>query len=237
MPVLVLQPGDHRAERVDWVMHRAPVDAGVQVVIGAGHLDLDVGQPTQRIDDGRCVLAQDARIGYHRHIGGQQVRVLTDERLQAGAAGLLLALEDALDVDRRRACRLLERFHCLDVNIQLPLVVRRPPAEDVIADDGGLKRRGIPQFQRIGRLHVVVSVDEECGGLRPGSQPLGVDDRVTRRGHYLRLGEPCQQQFVPQPHRRALDVRLVRRLRADAGDAQELLQFCQKPILICPCVL
>ena len=40
-------------------------------------------------------------VGRQDEVRGQQVRVLADERLQAGAADLLLALEHELDVDRQ----------------------------------------------------------------------------------------------------------------------------------------
>jgi len=205
-------------------------------VVGACYLDFDVGQPAQRIDDGGHLLAQDVRIRDHGHVCGQKVCVLANKRFQVGTAALFLALKDALDVDGRRARRLLERFYCFYVNVQLSFIVRRATGKDVVAHDGRLEWRGVPFFQRVGGLHVIVPVDEDRGSVVSGRQPLGVNHGVAWCGHNVHFGKPGDQQPIPQPRRRIADVRLVFRLRADAGDAQEFFQFCLELGLICPYV-
>src|SRR5207302_9989967 len=90
-----------------------------------------------------------------------------------------LPLGDHDDVDRKflaggKVC--LERFH---VQEQLPFVVNGSAREDLAVSHGRLERRRRPQLERLGRLHVVVAVDEN-GGRALRLSPFADDDRMSR---------------------------------------------------------
>ena len=94
------------------------------------------------------------------------------------AAGLLLAFEQELHVDRQFAGGLQQAFDGLDLDVDLALVVAGAAGVDVVAADLGLEGRRVPLVQRIGRLHVVVAVEEDRG-LAGRAEPLGVDQRIA----------------------------------------------------------
>ena len=232
----VVQPGDHGAERVDWVVHRAAIAAGMEIAGRAGHLDLQVRDTAQAIDDGGGLFVDDLPVRDDGDVGRQQLFVLLDERSQAGAPALFFSLKEAPDIDRGGAERLIERLDCGDVGIELALVVRGAAAKEVVSDPGRLKGGRAPEIQRVGRLHVIVAIDQDGGPARMGL-PFGMDDRVTGRGHHLRAGESGREQLIAQPAGRSLHVGLVFCLRADAGDAEKLFQFGQSLGRVCACVI
>jgi len=203
-------------------------------VIGPGELNLQVSQATETIDDRRNALGDEACVRDKRHVRAQQLSMVPDERLEARAPALLLALKDALQVDGRRALRLGPGLHRLDVGVELSLVVRCPPCEDVVADDRRLEGRALPEFQRIRGLDIVVTVDQDRGSGWVGPGQLCEDDRMAGGEHHLRPLESGFFQSVPKPVGCRPNVVLVPGLRADAGDAQEIRQFCQEPVLVRP---
>ena len=237
MARLVLELGQHRAQGVERVVYGAAINARVQILARTGHLHLDVGHAPQGVDDGRRVFAQDVRVRDHGHVGGQPSGVLPDKGGQVRAADLLLALDDALEVDRRGAGRPLKGLDRLDVDVGLALVVRGAPGEQVIAGHRRLKGRRLPLLQRVGWLDIIVAVDQDRRRLRAGRQPLGHDHRMSRGGDHLGLLKAGGLQFGAQPVCSALHVGLVRGLGADAGYAQELLQFGEGLLPVALCVV
>jgi hypothetical protein len=79
---------------------------------------------------------------------------------------------------------------------------------------------GLPQVERVHRLHVVMAVDEKRWLVRACAQPFGVDDRMPGRGHDLRALHSHRPQVIGQPLRRAGDIALVLGLGADTGNGQ-----------------
>src|SRR5689334_25204956 len=78
------------------------------------------------------------------------------------------------------------RLESLDMEIELSFVVDRSAREEFSAANGRLKRRTLPQVEWLGRLHVVVPIDQHrLGPWR--AAPFADDDRVTRRRMDLRL--------------------------------------------------
>ena len=71
----------------------------------------------------------------------------------------------------RLAGGLQQPFDGLDLDVDLALVVAGAARVDVVAAHFGLERRRLPLVQRIGRLHVVVAVEED-GRLAGRAQPL-----------------------------------------------------------------
>jgi len=84
-----------------------------------------------------------------------------DERRQVGRAGLLLAFYDDLDVGRQAAIGLQQGFHGLDMGEDLALVVRDAPRVQPAVAQRRLKWGRVPFADRIGRLHVIMPVDQD----------------------------------------------------------------------------
>ena len=143
------------------------------------------------------------------------------------AAGLLFAFEQELHVDRQLAGGLQQALHGLDLDVDLALVVAGAARENVVAADLRLEGRRFPLVQRIGRLHVVVAVEQD-GGLARRAQPFRIDQRIAFAFDQLGGGHPRRAQFVQGEFGGAPDIGLVFRERADARNAQEGLQPLQK---------
>jgi hypothetical protein len=77
-------------------------------------------------------------------------------------AGLLLAVTGEAHVDRQLSGdgQLARRGQ---EHVELTLVVGDPASVDVLAPDLGLKRRRLPQVQRVLGLHVEMAVAEHRG--------------------------------------------------------------------------
>src|ERR1019366_2886949 len=169
----------------------------------------------------------------HHGVGLEARRLGLDVGFDVLAAGLLLAFEKELHVHGQLAGGLQQAFHGLHLNIDLPFVVAGTAAVDVVAADFGLERRRFPLVERIGRLHVVVAIEED-GGLVGGAEPLGVDQRVAVARVFDQLGggHAGGQQIVQCELGGAPDVGLVFRQRADGGNAEEGLQALQEFALV-----
>jgi hypothetical protein len=109
------------------------------------------------------------------------------------------------------------------VQEELSLVVHGAAREDLPVAHRRLEGRRRPELERLGRLHVVVAVDED--GLRAGRPaPFTEHDRVPRRLEDLRR-QARGPHVRRQPLRRARHVGLVLGARADARDAEEREQL------------
>ena len=75
------------------------------------------------------------------------------------ATRLLLAVAAEANVDRQLA-RARQLARGAEKHEELPLVVDRAAAIEILAADLGLERIGVPQLERVGRLHVEVAVAE-----------------------------------------------------------------------------
>ncbi len=107
--------------------------------------------------------------------------------------------------------------------MQLTLVVRRAATDDAPVTHERLERRGLPELDRVDRLHVVVAVDQDRRRARR-VEPVGVDDRMAGRARRLGVLEPDAGQLRGDPVRGADHVRRVLRQRGDRRDPQELEQ-------------
>ena len=99
---------------------------------------------------------------------------------QVLAADLLFALDHELELQRQLAGGLDPGLGAFDVREHLPLVVGRAAGVEVAVADRRLEGRRDPLVERIGRLHVVVAVDQHR--RRAGHRRrLGIDDRMAGR--------------------------------------------------------
>jgi hypothetical protein len=153
----------------------------------------------------------------------QAVGMGLQELREARAAHLLLALDEEGDPQRELRVLLQQLRDRRDVRHQRPLVVGGAAPVDPVADDRRLEGRRLPEGQRVGRLHVVVAVDDD---VRPGrvAAPAREDDRVDVGLHDLDL-EAHGAQEVRDELLGALHPLLELRVGRDAGEADEFLQF------------
>ena len=133
----------------------------------------------------------------------QPVAPLLQQRGEVRRAGLLLALDDQLEVDGRAGApgRGEVCSHAERVEEDLALVVGGAARVQPVAVDGGLERRVLPEVERRDRLHVVVAVDER--GRRAGvvAGPLGEDGRQAGGLPHLDGGEAGAAQGLREAGR------------------------------------
>src|SRR6266542_4531667 len=96
---------------------------------------------------------------------------------------------------------------------------------------GGLEGRRGPLVERLGGLHIVVRIDQDCR-LRSCMQPVAIDQRMAGGRDAFAVLEADAPQLRGHEGGGALDVRLVLRQRADAGNTQQLLELFQKALLV-----
>ena len=221
----IVEAGDHRAEGVARVGDRAAVMAGMQVLVGAGDGDFQVGEATHAAVDGRDLLGDHRGVGDEDDIGLQEVLMLLRPGGEGGASDFFLTLEDELHVMPQQA--LLEQvLEGLQVHEQLTFIVVRATGVDglfaggrILGEDG-LEGAGAPLVERLRRLDVVVSIDEHRllgTGHGLGAEDDGVAGGLIDGGL---VGSGGSKQFR-QPAGAAVHVGLVFGFCADGGDAQE----------------
>ena len=226
--IFIMQLGDDAREHIDRVRHRAAIHAAVQIARRTMHRDFHVDQPAQSRRNRRRLDVPHARVGHDANIRRQARLRLMHERLEALAARLLFAFDHQRDRAGRTARDRMPRTQRLDDSHDLPLVVNRTAGDHTLAarsiNDRGFERRARPQFDRIGGLHVVVTVVKNArpfGGVRPHSRMMrhhhGLSDGFRRLG-----GESDRAQFSNEPVRASTRLFVERRISAHARNAKKV---------------
>ncbi len=143
---------------------------------------------------------------------------------QADAANFFFAFDQDLNVDGKFAAQLMERFERLQVDMNLALVVGGAAAKDISVANFRLESGRGPELQRLGRLDVVVSV-EENGGFARSFEGFGIDEGVKTGGNDFDGFEARVAQTVGDPFGSAVDIRFMFALGADRGDAEKFAKF------------
>ena len=183
-----------------------------------------VDQPAQTGADGGGFGHVHGGVGYQRGIGCKPLGVRGDELRDGLSAHFLLALDEELDIHGKLSVGLPQALQRLDVRQHLALVVGGPASVDLPAHDSGIKRVGVPFVDRVDRLHVVVSVEQDRR-LAGRMAPFPIDERVPPAFNDLDGVESALNQLALRIVRRPANVRTVLRKRADAGDSQEAEEF------------
>jgi len=159
----------------------------MHIFVGSGDLDLYIGQAAHTAVDGRHILVNHGRVGHQDEVTGQQLLMICRPVSQGRGTDFFLALDEKLEVAGQSTLA-QQVFHGLDVEEGLPLVVVGPPSVNSPVPDLRFKGRGFPQVERIGRLHIVVPVNQSCRQV--GVHPfLGKHHRVALRG--VNFGRIC----------------------------------------------
>ena len=143
-----------------------------------------------------------------------------EERAERRASGLLLALEQTDDVDRRAVARPEPRVERCDVCEQLALVVGSAAADEAVADSSRPERGRDPRAERIRRLNVVVPIDEDRRRVSAPAPPRN-HDRVAGRRYGGCVRETDAAEGRREPVGARADVASMRRLCTDARELDE----------------
>ena len=125
------------------------------------------------------------------------------------------------------------RLDRLEVHVDLALVVHRAARVELAVAQHRLERRRGPQLERLGRLHVVVAV-EQRGGLcraRPATRrrPPGARRSAPPRRASCRVLRRCSRDSARRSARMSA---LCSGLGADARDAQRGLQVVDEAVAV-----
>ena len=115
------------------------------------------------------------------------------------------------------------RLDGLQMREHLALVVGGAAGVEVAVADGRLERGREPRLERLGRLDVVMAVDQDRR-LAGCTQPLGIDDRVLLGFDQLGL-EAHGRQVVADQGRGPARVGVVVGLGADARNPDQGLEL------------
>ena len=157
---VVVQAGDHAAQRHQRVGDEAAPHAGVDGVGEGADLDVEADEAAQAGGEGGHADVPVAAVGDHDDVGPELVEVLLQERRQAVGADLLLALDEHHDVDRQ-----VVAVHAqgAEVGGDAGLVVGGAAGVEPPVALGRLERRGVPVGVVVLGLHVVVGVEQDVG--------------------------------------------------------------------------
>src|SRR5690606_15382079 len=146
----------------------------------------------------------------------------TDERSEVDRTALFLTLNEKLQVYGQRPLCLQVGLGCLDVHEELPLVVARAAAVKLAVATARLEWRRHPFVERIGRLYVVMPVNEH-GRERLIDDVFAIYDRMAARIHRLDTPDANATHVFDEPVRRTPYVVAVGRIGADRRDAKKIL--------------
>ena len=224
--LVVVQTIEDRGEHMDRVACRAAEHARMKVAIGGRDGDLLAHEAAQHRGDGGGVAVPHARIAHEREITGEFVLVGLEEGMQRWGARFLLALQQDRDRDRQAAGLVDPGARRLDERHELALVVGCAARDDnlraiLAGDHGRVEGVTFPQVQRIDRLHVVVTVEQN---VRAALCPvLAVTDDHGVPGCVAYLGSDAERvQLGREPIGGGAAITLEGRIGGDALDLQKV---------------
>lgn len=163
----IVHLGDHPSQFVGGVGHSSTEESGVKISIGPCHFYFHVAQSAQAYRNGGCIAVDDAGIGDEYDIALEHISVVSYKWFEVFGAYFFFAFDDALDIAGQFTGG-IHSFQHLDVHVDLALVVAGSAGEDgslgmdVRRFDHGFEGWTVPKVERIGGLHVIVTVDEYC---------------------------------------------------------------------------
>ena len=215
----------HLCEQFDQAENRvgsgAAVEAGVKIASGSAGFDFHINQSAQADVERGQIGGVHFGIGDERYIGFELRGVLGDIFSDGDAADFLFAFDEEFDIDRQGAVDGTQGFDCLDVGVYLAFVIGRTACVEVAIALGGFEGRRFPEFQRIGRLNVEVSV-AEYGRLAGRVEPICVDQGWRSVSMSSMFSRPAALSS-PRRIRRRMSVFRVFGKSGNAGNAEEFL--------------
>src|SRR5215213_5901683 len=131
----------------------------MQIRFGSSDIDLKICQTAQTIGDRWLVNTHHARIRIERNIRLKLIRVLTEERFKIFRSDLFLTFKQELEIDGKFSGALHQGFNSGECSDHLSLHIGRTAPVEQVTLNAWLKRTGVPQFERIGWLDIIVSIN------------------------------------------------------------------------------
>jgi len=202
------------------------VDARVDVHPRRAHPDLEDHQTPQGIVQGRPELHGRAGIRDDHHVRGNLRAQPGQEFGQVRAADLLLSLDQHAEVHGKAAPDRLQGLQGTKPGPDLPLVVAGSAPVQALPFDVGFEGRVVPEGFVLGRLDIVMPVDEHLGS--PGNRRAAQQHARVPRG----LLNPGLQSQLPPDARQpagAIDQVLGEgRIRRDGAATDQSTQAIQE---------
>jgi len=110
--------------------------------------------------------------------------VFCNKHIKVRASDLLFPLNKQLQIYRQGPFDLEECFDAFKMNVHLSLIIGGTPGIQSVIAHRGFERRGSPEFERLDRLHIVMSIDQHRR-LSRGTEPFSIDDRMSCGGKLL----------------------------------------------------
>ena len=193
--MIIDELAEHAHEFERGVGDGAAVHPAVQVSAGPVELHVKVRQAAQAVGDGDGVRVPHAGVRNEHEVGSQIVAMLFEERREVAAAALFFALDQDGDFHGELADCLFPASQRFDEGDDRAFVIAGAARGDDAVTDGRFKRRTGPLLQRVGRLHVVMAIEQHvrCRRGQVIVDALRQHDRVPSR-----LLDLCQQSRVTQ---------------------------------------
>src|SRR5690348_8945777 len=92
----------------------------------------------------------------------------------------------------------------------------------------------LPILQWLGRLHIVMSIDQDCGSgyATARSEPFTINNGMSSRGKYLNIVHIYRMEFVREPVRGFVHIGFVGRIMRNRSNTQKFNQFRLELIII-----
>ena len=160
----------------------------------------------------------------HHAITTERLTVFFEKFRQALTPHFFLSFNDKRQITGQLCSGFEVGFHRLQVRKMLALVVAATTGIQKSPGNPGLKRRRLPEFERVRGLHVVMTIDQimRSSGSRP-AQP-GEHDGMSRGGTQSRL-QTDSRAMSYQPLRAADQVWSMRGLRRHTRKPEILTQI------------
>ena len=155
------------------------------VAVGGKRFDgeLDVADAAQtEVLHGQLAVVDPAELP-DAGVGGEQVLVVCDELGQVGGAGLFFAFDDEFDRAGELADLIEQGIDRKQAGDELSFIVADAAPVELAVADFRLEGRAVPEFERLGRLDIVMVVDEQSLGA--AAFALAENDRGAAGFHDL----------------------------------------------------
>jgi hypothetical protein len=133
----------------------------MQILGRPSHRDVEGDQTAARNGHRGHIGAPHGAVGRDDQIAGEALAHPLDQLGKVRASRFLLAFDQHLQIHRQPTRCFEESLRHEDRDQHRSLVVGHAAPVEAIVAHGGLERRRQPFVQRIGRLHVVMAVDED----------------------------------------------------------------------------
>jgi len=214
-------------QRLDGIIDRAAVEAGVQVGPGAGQADLEADDAAQGGGDDDLVGRRRSGVGEDDAVGlGELGLMVVQEFREARGTDLLFAFDEEGDAQGQVRAALQEAGKRGDRDQVRALVVGGAATIDLTVTDDRLEGGGSPEVERVGRLHVIVAVKDDVGPFLRTAAAAEHDRMEGRRDDFDLEAGLLEQPADMLPG--AVHARLEGRVGGHAGMLHVIGQFADE---------